>query len=117
MTSSTPDRIKRVKSPDGRDLGVSFVCPGCGGIHHVYTQDTPKEVIGPRWTFDGNMKRPTLAPSINSIGIMDLQKEEPDDWDPKGICHSYVREGRIQFLPDCTHSKAGQTLDLHDIVT
>jgi len=27
-------------------------------------------------------------------------------------CHSYVTDGRIQFLNDCTHDLAGQTVDL-----
>jgi hypothetical protein len=30
------------------------------------------------------------------------------------ICHSFVTDGRIQFLNDCTHSLAGQTVDLPD---
>ena len=28
------------------------------------------------------------------------------------VCHSFVTDGRIQFLGDCTHSLAGQTVDL-----
>lgn len=28
------------------------------------------------------------------------------------VCHSFVREGRIQFLGDCTHRLAGHTVDL-----
>lgn len=31
-------------------------------------------------------------------------------------CHSFVTDGRIQFLGDCTHSLAGQTVDLPDWV-
>jgi hypothetical protein len=30
-------------------------------------------------------------------------------------CHSFVREGKIEFLNDCTHEHAGQTLDLLDV--
>lgn len=29
-----------------------------------------------------------------------------------GVCHSFVTDGRIQFLGDCTHALAGQTVDL-----
>jgi hypothetical protein len=29
-------------------------------------------------------------------------------------CHSYVTNGRIQFLSDCHHSLAGQTVELPD---
>jgi hypothetical protein len=33
---------------------------------------------------------------------------------PPSICHSFVRDGRIEFLSDCTHRLAGQTVDLPD---
>lgn len=31
------------------------------------------------------------------------------------VCHSFVRDGRIQFLADCTHAMAGQTVDLPEV--
>lgn len=31
---------------------------------------------------------------------------------PEHICHSFVRDGLIQYLPDCTHHLAGQTVPL-----
>lgn len=31
------------------------------------------------------------------------------------VCHSFVTDGRIQFLSDCTHSLAGQTVDLPEM--
>lgn len=41
-------------------------------------------------------------------------KDHPDD--PTkfkcGVCHSFVRAGRIEFLGDCTHALAGQTVPL-----
>jgi hypothetical protein len=30
-------------------------------------------------------------------------------------CHSFVRNGRIEFLGDCTHALASQTVDLPDL--
>ena len=32
------------------------------------------------------------------------------------VCHSFVREGKIEFLGDCTHALKGQTVDLNDVV-
>lgn len=32
------------------------------------------------------------------------------------VCHSYVTNGRIQYLGDCTHELAGQTVDLPELV-
>ncbi len=31
---------------------------------------------------------------------------------PPAVCHTFVTDGRIQFLGDCTHVMAGQTVDL-----
>ena len=28
------------------------------------------------------------------------------------ICHSYVKEGKIIYLGDCTHALAGQTIPM-----
>lgn len=28
------------------------------------------------------------------------------------ICHSFVRNGKIEFLSDCTHELAGKTVEL-----
>lgn len=33
---------------------------------------------------------------------------------PKSVCHSFVRDGQIQYLGDCTHEYAGKTVDLPD---
>jgi hypothetical protein len=45
------------------------------------------------------MEAPTFEPSILVEGA-------------RSRCHSFVREGRIKFLSDCTHELAGQTVDL-----
>jgi len=55
------------------------------------------------WTFNGNDEAPTFSPSLLLNGQ-----------NPPRICHSYVTDGRIQFLGDSTHALAGQTVDLPD---
>jgi hypothetical protein len=37
--------------------------------------------------------------------------------DPRfgSVCHSFVTDGRIQFLGDCTHALANQTVELPDL--
>ncbi|HEV7337006.1 MAG TPA: DUF6527 family protein [Bosea sp. (in: a-proteobacteria)] len=82
-----------------------FWCPGCDGAHQVQVGDGP----GPRWGFDGNYDRPTLTPSINvTYNGLDAGR----DGAPPSVCHSFVRDGQIQFLSDCTHALAGQTVSL-----
>jgi len=83
-----------------------FVCPGCGHGHGLYISH-PNDV-GAQWTWDGNIEKPTVQPSIMS------------KWDygtGKKVCHMFVREGKIIFLNDCTHELRGKTVDMKDIDT
>jgi len=49
------------------------------------------------------MDAPTFTPSINCNAD-----------DPPHRCHSFVVEGKIQFLGDSFHKLANQTVDLPD---
>lgn len=61
-----------------------------------------EEDIGkPSWHWDGNLEAPTLSPSILSQGY--------------SRCHSFLREGKFQFLKDCDHPLAGKTVELPDL--
>lgn len=84
---------------------VMFRCPGCDE-NHVITVDPPAGYSGPRWTWNRDAERPTFSPSI-LVTVRDPDGEIPDE-----TCHSFVTDGRIQFLGDCTHALAGQTVDL-----
>lgn len=67
---------------------ATFHCPGCGCAHRVDST----------WTFNGDMAKPTIRPSILARGAE--------------TCHSFVTDGQIQYLADSTHSLAGQTVAL-----
>jgi hypothetical protein len=58
----------------------------------------------PNWTWNGDVDKPTLRPSILTRG---------GDGDHR--CHSFVNDGKVQFLSDCTHEFAGKTLDLLEV--
>lgn len=60
------------------------------------------------WSWNGDTEKPTLKPSILTRGDFGEQRQ------PK-VCHSFVNDGKIQFLGDCTHEFAGQTLDLLEV--
>lgn len=76
-----------------RDLyGRRFDCPGCNRPH----------VVGLGWMFNGDRDRPTLQPSVLVTR----------GGDPAYRCHSYVTDGRIRFLDDCSHALAGQEVEL-----
>lgn len=97
------------------DGGLMFWCPGCDGAHAVRTG----EGGGPRWGYNGDPDKPTFTPSILVRGFDRLSDDEHarvmagEDVEPRPtVCHSFVTDGRIQFLGDCTHALAGQTVDL-----
>ena len=58
------------------------------------------------WSWNGDVDKPTLKPSILTRASW---AGEPF------ICHSFVNNGKVQFLNDCTHEFAGQTLDLMEV--
>lgn len=88
-----------------------FECPGCGGEMHgplVEAQDGR----GP-WAWNGSLERPTLSPSVlvrwtRCDAETGLAIEEV-------VCHSFVRDGRIEYLGDCTHELAGRTVELPEL--
>ena len=89
-------------------VSVWFCCPGCGCHHRIPTRPIPADRGGnhPKWTFNGDLDRPTLSPSIKATMRMG---------DKTLVCHSFVREGRIQFCGDSTHRLAGQTVELDEV--
>lgn len=103
--------------------GVVFKCPGCNTTHAINVGGGP----GPSWGYNGDPDKPSFQPSVLVRGIRtDLTPEEEalydavfdgtskvlDDPRFASVCHSFVTCGRIQFLNDCTHALAGQTVDL-----
>lgn len=62
----------------------------------------------PIWQFNNDVNNPTLSPSIRTTWG---PKENPT----KHLCHVFMKEGKIQFLTDCTHEYAGQTIELSEI--
>lgn len=76
-----------------------FWCPGCDCSHSCNDS----------WQFNGDVEKPTFRPSILVNGNAHLQHPEL----PR--CHSFITDGMIQFLSDCTHSLAGQTVPMEDV--
>jgi hypothetical protein len=59
------------------------------------------------------MEKPTISPSILVEYSHDPRIEGVSPR-MKFICHSFVKEGMIQFLSDCNHDLAGQIVALPD---
>lgn len=90
-------RIEDINDSKGNFYRRSFMCPGCNDTH---------EVDG-KWTFNGDYEKPTLRASIKVRGVVDPACDPTPT-----ICHSYVTDGKIEFLGDCTHELVGQTVEL-----
>lgn len=97
----------------GSGAAVEFWCPGCDRRHAITT--------GPNgWAWNADRARPTFTPSVlvhphETLIDPDLEgdalvAEENRTTTPQ--CHSFVRDGRIEFLTDSTHAMSGRTVDL-----
>ncbi|GAN52632.1 hypothetical protein ME121_6810 [Methylobacterium sp. ME121] len=104
---------------------VLFHCPGCDQPHAVRVVSDGSK---PCWGFNGDHERPAFSPSVlvtwghhvpgaggrGTGPHCQYGCDDPEDGNPAccGVCHSFVTDGRIQFLGDCTHALAGQTVPL-----
>ena len=103
---------------------AGFWCPGCKDPHYIAV--APARVQGAAWGSNGDYNFPTFTPSVlyksgHYVGDgkpgdcwCSWPDEEKAEWGGLGcvICHSFVTNGQIQFLSDCTHELAGQTVPL-----
>lgn len=80
------DGVRVMFPVEGAPRSFIFWCAGCECAHG----------IDAKWTFDGDLVAPTISPSVRSRGEV--------------LCHSFVRKGHIQYLPDSEHALAGKTV-------
>ena len=97
-------KLCHVRKPDGSTWGFTFECPGCKETHPVPTTGDHA------WSFNDDVEKPTFTPSILKH---EVTKPDGSVYSPR--CHSFVRDGRIEFCSDSGHALAGQTVDLPDV--
>ena len=91
--------------PYSNNKDYHFWCQGCDSIHVISSAG-----IGTIWGFNNDMFKPTFTPSY-LCGC-------PDDNGKKFArirCHSFIKEGQIQYLSDCFHGLKSQTIPLPPI--
>lgn len=86
---------------------VGVYCPACLQLH-VFAVELPPGFSEDIWTFNGDYDKPTFAPSM-------LVFVPEGGGRGKTHCHSFVRDGRIEFCSDSPHALSGQTVDLPDV--
>ena len=110
---------KFLRSIEGGRL--AFWCPGCESAHALRIRPADRS---PSWEYNGNPDAPTFSPSVLVTYSHWVPSAEDPDVSAKiksgeivqtqvnDICHSFVTDGQIQFLGDCTHALASQTVPL-----
>lgn len=76
----------------------AFYCPGCKQYHSFVTERVSSG--GPEWSWNGDTEKPTFWPSLLVNGSNEKR------------CHSWVRDGRIEYLADCWHDMRGKTVGM-----
>lgn len=76
-----------------------YFCMGCG-----YTHCFELKSAGGHHDFNMDLDNPTVSPSL-------LQNFGGGS----KLCHSFIRNGKIQYLNDCQHSYAGYAIELPEI--
>lgn len=92
---------------------VSFKCPGCKLYHNLAFNGNPNPLK--IWGFNGDLNNPTITPSILSTIEMTEDSISKSLFKGNNICHSFVTNGKIQFLGDCTHPLKNTTIELQEI--
>jgi hypothetical protein len=81
---------------------------------------------GVRWGYNGNPDKPTFTPSVlyqQDMWVPPVTLENIEQWraapweqhQEHWVCHTFITDGMVQFLGDCTHGLAGQTLPLPEL--
>jgi len=89
-----------VTFPEGEP---AIYCRACG-VFHEFAVRAPN-VHGQRWAWNNDVFSPTFEPSVVTRTISHRDRRQY-------VCHAWVVNGRITYLPDSTHHLKGQTVDL-----
>jgi hypothetical protein len=106
--------ITRLFEGKNQIIGYEIFCLGCDHRHVVYTL---KGFYRVAWGFNGDVNKPTFTPSLKcTTGSLAVKGYIDPPEIPPTCCHSFIRNGQMQYLKDCTHFLKGQTVNLPEIV-
>lgn len=92
---------------------VLFKTPGPTGELHLPVMIGGTREGTPNWTWNGSVDAPTLKPSVLTEGHY---FDREDDMKSKPFrCHTWITDGKAQFLDDCSHALKGQTVELLEV--
>ena len=96
---------------DDSVASLSAFCPACD-FEHSFNVDLDQNGLHqehdqPVWTFNGDYDLPTFRASMLA------NDGRVDEHHP--ICHSFLTDGRWEYLNDSTHDMAGQTVEVPEL--
>lgn len=101
-------KLRSVGTPPAS--GIAHWCPACDAPHVIWI-----ERAGHVWTWDGNVERPTIQPSVRCFTTYE---EDGETVLPNGgqrtLCHYFITAGSIDYCADCPHSLSGKRVPLPD---
>lgn len=83
------------KFHETKNNNLAFHCLGCDMVH----------VVDSRWKFNNDFEKPTIHPSLL---VRYTYRGECH------VCHSFIEDGMMQYLSDCTHQLSGETVEIPD---
>ncbi len=89
-----------------KETCLTWYCPGCRRNHDVPVPPHPQA-----WEWNRSLEAPTLSPSV----LVEYNgRDAGKDGAPPAVCHCFIRDGRIEFLGDCSHDLAGREVPMED---
>jgi hypothetical protein len=82
---------------------VHFWCPGCNDVHGIDPHI---------WFWNNDQDKPTFSPSV--LVFPHEASDVAGNLIQTPRCHSFVTDGKIEFLNDCEHLLARKIVDLPD---
>lgn len=95
-------KIKKIEYEDGGIIWKTqylYQCSGCG-YEHAFSLKSE----GGYHEFNLDLEFPTVSPSL------------VQNFTPGKMCHSFIRNGKIEYLNDCFHHLAGHTIELPEML-
>lgn len=103
-------KILPVRNREGVLYGYAHWCQGCRLVH-IFHVIPP----GPVWSFNNDMEKPTFDPSMREF--MPARKDANGKIVKPEItlCHYFLKDGEIDFLPDSSYHQLRGKHSLQDI--
>jgi hypothetical protein len=116
-------QLTNVGTEQTPETRILWYCPGCKCSHGV-----PVPPHAKAWQWNGSLEAPTLSPSVlvtsghyapNYQGGACWCSYKAEDGTPAPFgcirCHCFIRDGRIEFLGDCSHDYVGRTVEMREV--